>query len=116
MQASKNGFFYVLDRKTGQFISAKPFVNNITWASGIDPQSGRPVESATAYDGLHPVLVSPNPDGAHNWFPMAFNPATGLVYLPVRDGTTFLHVPDKDWKADPRRDNVGNDVHYEGPL
>ena len=86
MQASKNGFFYVLDRQTGQFISAKPFVDGVTWATGIDPRSGRPIESAAAYDGLNPVLVSPAPGGAHNWYPMAFNPTTGLVYLPARQG------------------------------
>ena len=60
MQASKNGFFYVLDRQTGQFISAKPFVNGVTWASGVDPKTGRPIESPTAYDGLQAVLVSPD--------------------------------------------------------
>ena len=86
MQASKNGFFYVIDRETGAFISAKPFVDGVTWATGIDPRSGRPIESAAAYDGLNPVLVSPAPGGAHNWYPMAFNPTTGLVYLPARQG------------------------------
>jgi quinohemoprotein ethanol dehydrogenase len=116
MQASKNGFFYVLDRQTGQFISAKAFVNNITWASGIDPKSGRPAESATAYDGVRPVLVSPETAGAHNWYPMAFHPTTGLVYLPAKEGTTSLHVPDAGWKFDPRRDNIGRDPRYEGPL
>jgi quinohemoprotein ethanol dehydrogenase len=116
MQASKTGFFYVLDRETGEFISAKPFVNNITWASGIDPKTGRPIESATAYAGLGPVLVSPDAGGAHNWYPMAFHPATGLVYVPAREGTTFLHVPDAGWKFDPRRDNRGIDRRYEGPL
>jgi quinohemoprotein ethanol dehydrogenase len=116
MQASKNGFFYVLDRETGQFISAKPFVNNITWATGIDPKSGRPIESATAYAGLDPVLVSPDSGGAHNWYPMAFHPATGLVYLPAREGTTSLHVPDPEWKFDPRWSNKGNSTRYEGPL
>ena len=87
MQASKNGFFYVLDRETGQFISAKPFVDGVSWATGIDPQSGRPIESAAAYDGLNPVFVSPAPGGAHNWYPMAFNPTTGIVYLPARQGS-----------------------------
>jgi quinohemoprotein ethanol dehydrogenase len=115
MQASKNGFFYVLDRKTGEFISAKPFVN-ITWATGIDPKTGRPIESATAYAGLEPVLVSPDSGGAHNWYPMAFHPATGLVYLPAREGTSRLHVPDAGWKFNPRRDNMGIDRSYEGPL
>jgi quinohemoprotein ethanol dehydrogenase len=69
MQASKNGFFYVLDRHTGQFVSAKTFVKGVSWASGIDPQSGRPLESPTAYDGLHAVLVSPDTGGGHNWYP-----------------------------------------------
>src|SRR5438874_2669172 len=66
MQASKNGFFYLLDRQSGRFISAKPFVKGITWASEINPKTGRPVESATAYEALKPVLVSPDPDGALN--------------------------------------------------
>jgi quinohemoprotein ethanol dehydrogenase len=116
MQASKNGFFYVLDRETGQFISAKPFVNNVTWATGIDPKTGRPIESPTAYAGMDPVLVSPDKDGAHNWYPMAFHPATGLVYLPAKEGTTFVLVPDAAWKFDPRRDNLGLDRRYDGPL
>lgn len=107
MQASKNGFFYMLDRKTGQFISAKPFVNNVTWATAIDPKTGRPIESPTAYAGMGPVLVSPDKDGAHNWYPMAFHPATGLVYLPAKEGTTSPLVPDASWKFDPRRDNLG---------
>ena len=61
LQASKNGFFYVLDRQTGQFISAKAFVKGVTWASGIDPKTGRPIETATGYNGLEAVMVSPDP-------------------------------------------------------
>ncbi len=116
MQASKNGFFYVLDRQTGQFISAKAFVNTITWATGIDPKTGHPLESPTAYDGLRPVLVSPSPAGAHNWYPMAFHPATGLVYVPAREGDTALHAPEKGWKSNPTLVNIGNDPGYEGPV
>lgn len=116
MQASKNGFFYVLDRETGAFVSAKPFVNGITWATGIDPKSGRPIESATASDAMRPALVSPDTAGAHNWYPMAFNSSTGLVYLPAKEGTTYLHVPNGLWKFDPKRDNRGLDRRYEGPL
>jgi len=116
MQASKNGFFYLLDRQNGQFISAKPFVNGITWASGIDPKTGRPEESPSAYDGLRAVLVSPSPDGAHNWYPMAFDPSTGLVYVPGREGSTMLHAPDKDWTYNPKLWNRGEDDAYDGPL
>ena len=116
MQASKNGFFYVLDRETGQFISAKPFVGQITWATSIDPKNGRPIESKTAYDGLNPVLISPSAAGAHNWYPMAFNSTLGLVYVPATEGTVSLFAPDPGWKSDPTNWNGGTDRRYEGPL
>jgi quinohemoprotein ethanol dehydrogenase len=116
MQASKNGFFYVLDRQTGQFLSGKAFVDEVTWAKGIDPKSGRPIESPAAYDGLRPVLVSPAPGGAHNWYPMAFNPTTGLVYVPARQGSYALHVPDKGWISNTTNWNRGEDTTYHGPL
>ena len=115
MQAPKNGFFYVLDRESGEFISAKAF-SRITWATGIDAISGRPIESPTAYDGLNPALVSPDPSGAHGWYPMAFSPRTGLVYVPVREGTTFLHRPDTTWRPAVNKRNEGINVRYDGPL
>jgi PQQ-dependent dehydrogenase (methanol/ethanol family) len=115
MQAPKNGFFYVLDRETGEFISARAFAN-ITWATGVDSVSGRPIESPSAYAGMDAVLVSPGPSGAHSWNPMAFNPRTGLVYLPVRDGTTFLHRPDSAWRPAASKRNDGVNRRYAGPL
>ena len=115
LQANKNGFFYVLDRQTGEFLSAAPFVSGITWASGVDPKTGRPIELPGVGDA-NPKLLSPEPNGAHNWNPMAFHPATGLVYFPARVGTQMVHVPDKKWKYDPTRDNVGIDGTYEGLL
>ena len=82
MQAPKNGFFYVLDRATGELLSAKPYID-ITWATGVDMATGRPIETPNArYDaGLQ--LQIPAPFGGHNWHPMAFSPKTGLVYLPT---------------------------------
>lgn len=115
MQANKNGFFYVLDRETGEFISGAPFVSGITWASGLDPKTGHPVETQEADVGMKPFIISPSPDGAHNWHPMAFNPATGLVYLPAKVGSRALHAPNPDWKYDADRGNVGGH-EYEGPL
>ncbi len=116
MQANKNGYFYVLDRETGEFISGAPFVSGITWASGLDPKTGRPIESQTAYAGFKPIIVSPSPDGAHNWHPMAFSPATGLIYFPVKVGSQSLHAPDPKWKYSADRGNVGYDDSYNGPL
>ena len=115
MQANKNGFFYVLDRQTGEFISGTPFVDGVTWASGLDPKSGRPIETPAAYAELKPILVSPSPDGAHNWNPMAFSPDTGFVYLPAKAGTQYLHAPNPKWNYDTNRENMGAEP-YEGAL
>ena len=85
MQANKNGFFYVLDRKTGALISAKAIVPT-TWASGVDLKTGRPIENKEARysETGQPVDIKPGPLGAHNWQPMAFNAQTGLVYIPAQ--------------------------------
>ncbi|MFT3800928.1 MAG: PQQ-dependent dehydrogenase, methanol/ethanol family [Burkholderiaceae bacterium] len=94
LHAPKNGFFFVIDRTNGQFISAKNFVD-VNWASGYDDK-GRPIEIPSARDGSVADAI-PGPNGAHNWHPMSFNPKTGLVYLPAQ------HIPiamldDKNWK------------------
>jgi quinohemoprotein ethanol dehydrogenase len=80
-QASKNGFFWVLDRLTGEFISGAPFVKT-NWASGLDAK-GRPIVNPEAYYGAEPISLFPTGGGAHNWSPMSFNPATGYVYISV---------------------------------
>jgi len=99
MQAPKNGFFYVLDRDTGKLISAKPFVK-VTWASGVDLQSGRPVEAANARFTHGPFEMWPGNNGGHSWLPMSFSPAAGLVYLPASDRPNILQdLPDlKSWR------------------
>ena len=82
MQATKNGFFYVLDRATGKLLSATPFAYT-NWASRVDIKSGRPIETGKADYSKGPKLVFPTQQGAHNWNPMSYNPGTGLVYIPV---------------------------------
>ncbi|GAB3093339.1 PQQ-dependent dehydrogenase, methanol/ethanol family [Aestuariicella hydrocarbonica] len=84
MQAPKNGFFYVLDAATGEFISAEKF-GVATWAKSIDPETGRPVidhEVADYWTKDGPSIIFPGSQGAHNWPPMSYNPQTGLVYIP----------------------------------
>ena len=116
MQASKNGFFYVLDRATGKLLSATQFVDGITWATRIDSLTGRPVESPTAYAGMSAVLVSPDPEGAHNWQPMAYDAAKGIVYFGARDNTLRVHAPNATWENDVTNRNMGDDPRYEGEL
>jgi quinohemoprotein ethanol dehydrogenase len=95
MQAAKNGLFYVLDRTNGALISAKPFTN-ITWATGVDMQTGRPIETPGAhYKNLS--AITPGPLGAHSWQPMAFSPQTMLAYIPVND-SGFAYKVDPNFK------------------
>jgi quinohemoprotein ethanol dehydrogenase len=89
MQANKNGFFYILDRKTGRLLSAKNFTF-VNWASSIDLKTGRPMIRPEAEFYKKPSNVYPSSAGAHSWQPMSFNPATGLVYIPVADASNVL--------------------------
>ena len=103
MQAPKNGFFYVLDRETGELISANT-IAPISWASGIDMATGRPIENPEARYGELPVMVSPGAGGAHNWNPMAYSPLTGLAYIPVTE-TYMAYAADPDY--DPQGRGLG---------
>jgi quinohemoprotein ethanol dehydrogenase len=102
MQAPKNGFFYVLDRETGELLSAEKYVR-VTWAERVDLKTGRPVVAPAADYTKARALVFPSPFGGHNWHPMAYSPKTGLVYIPAQDlgwvwdpegGTYFYRGPD----------------------
>jgi quinohemoprotein ethanol dehydrogenase len=97
MQASKNGFFYVIDRTTGKLISAQPFVPT-TWAKSVDMTTGRPIEEP----GMRPqagrsgVSVRPTEVGAHCWPSMSYNPDTGFAYIPALDYDEFYSARDID--------------------
>ncbi len=84
--APKNGFFFTIDRATGKLLGAKPFVDGINWATGYDMATGRPIENPEArfYKTGKPFIAVPGALGAHNWHPMSYNPATGLVYIPAQ--------------------------------
>ena len=100
MQAPKNGFFYVLDRATGELLSAEKYTR-VNWASHIDMESGRPVltEQGQWYKD-EPKLVYPTLNGGHNWQPMSFNPHTGLVYIPEHNlPMVYKTIDSVDWEA-----------------
>ena len=94
MQAPKNGFFYVLDRATGELLAADPYTIT-NWAKSVDMRTGRPiVEPAADYGATgKPFLAMPGPGGGHSWQPMAFSPLTGLVYVPVMEAA-FPYIPE----------------------
>jgi len=106
MQANKDGFYYVIDRVSGQFISGQPFAK-VTWAKGLDERTGRPFINPEAHYGAETIQISPGPGGGHNWSPMSFNPTTGLVYVPTSmvSSSNFAIDPEFDYK--PGRSNIG---------
>jgi quinohemoprotein ethanol dehydrogenase len=107
MQAPKNGFFYVLDRATGELISAENYVE-VTWATGIDEATGRPIEAPDLDYREKTQTVKPSPLGGHNWQPMSFNPETGLVYIPAND-IAWAFGLDKPFTYRPGSWNTGTD-------
>ena len=111
MQAPKNGFFYVIDRETGEFISAEKYTM-ATWATHVDPESGRPVEAPEArYEETGvPNFQFPHPLGGHNWHPMSYSPDTGLVYIPAQE-IPIVYGHDSDYEYNSKGWNVG--VRFE---
>jgi len=109
LHAPKNGFFYVLDRATGKLLSAKPYAR-VTWATGIDLATGRPIEAVAAqYEHSDkPTLVAPGPGGAHSWQPVSYSPQTGLVYFPVLE-SGFAYKSAKNFQRKPLGWNTGID-------
>jgi PQQ-dependent dehydrogenase (methanol/ethanol family) len=100
VQAPKNGFFYVIDRINGEFISASAFADDLTWASGVDPETGRPIETPEARYGVNRrgAWLSPAPGGAANWRPFAWNPQTRLVYLPMQNNQSWYDMVQVDYR------------------
>src|SRR5213083_868867 len=91
--ANRNGFFYVLDRATGQFLLGKPFVE-VTWASGFD-EKGRPVLVPGKSPSAEGTLVYPGNPGGTSWYSPSYSPRTGLFYIPawVSSSSVFVKLP-----------------------
>ncbi|WP_417547499.1 PQQ-dependent dehydrogenase, methanol/ethanol family [Marinobacter segnicrescens] len=99
LHAPKNGFFYVVDRKTGEFLSAENFVD-VNWATGYD-ESGRPIENPEARSTDEPYDSIPGPYGAHNWHSMSYSPDTRLAYIPAQNIPVALQdMPEWTYNSD----------------
>ena len=101
MQAPKNGFYFVIDRTSGEFISADNFVE-VNWAEGYD-ENGRPIETALARTADEPFEAIPGPFGGHNWHSMSYSAQSGLAYFDAQ------HVP-ITLKEDPTWDGESSNV------
>jgi alcohol dehydrogenase (cytochrome c) len=98
LHASRNGFFYVFDRRDGTLLLAKQFIRNLTWASGIGPD-GRPIKLPNQEPSPAGTKVCPAQDGATNWYSPSFNPATGLYYIQTFEKCSiYTKSDDAEWK------------------
>jgi alcohol dehydrogenase (cytochrome c) len=104
MQLNRNGFLYVLDRVTGAIVAANPY-ETVNWASHIDKETGRPIETDVAkrLRAGEQVELWPSTRGAKNWPHAAFNPETGLLYAnTMHEGRLYKHLTVEDFKAGQR--------------
>jgi PQQ-dependent dehydrogenase (methanol/ethanol family) len=95
LQGNRNGFFYVLDRVTGEFLMAEPFVKRLTWASGIGPD-GRPKLLPGNEPTPDGTLTCPAVAGASNWPSTAYNPSTGFFYLMAQESCN-IYTKNSQW-------------------
>jgi len=97
VQANRNGFFYVLDRVTGEFLLGEPFVHKLTWASGIGAD-GRPKVMPGSDPTPQGAKVCPSVVGATNWMSTAYSPATHLFYVMALEACNIYTKSDAWWE------------------
>ncbi|HAK56736.1 MAG TPA: PQQ-dependent dehydrogenase, methanol/ethanol family [Acidobacteria bacterium] len=98
LHANRNGFFYVLDRTDGELLLAEPFVEKLTWASGIGAD-GRPVLNPDQTPSAEGTTVCPAVQGATNWFSTSFHPETGLYYVQTLEHCNVFTRTPEEWEA-----------------
>ena len=98
LQANRNGYFYVLDRVTGEYLSGTPFIKTITWASGLT-KDGRPIVVPNMEPTREGRRVCPSLEGASNWYSASFSPRTGLFYVQTNDKCGVFTRVDQTWEA-----------------
>jgi len=113
MQAPKNGFFYLLDRETGELLAADPYTR-VTWAEKVDLKTGRPIETKNSDYSVSPKEIKPGPHGGHNWQAMSYNPVRKLVFIPTIE-SSMIYKDDPNWKYKLGFWNVAVDFDTDAP-
>ena len=111
--ANRNGFYYTIDRATGQFLVGKPFTT-VNWANGFDEQ-GRPMRVPGKVPSREGTLIYPSNQGATNWYSPSFSPRTGLFYIPAWDNTYSVYVKTEEEFVEGQRYSSGMHNSSFGP-
>lgn len=98
LHANRNGFFYVLDRTSGEFLQATPLVQKLSWATGIG-KDGRPQLVANQQPTAEGKVICPAVEGATNWYSTAYHPGTGLYYVQTLEKCTLFTKSPGKWEA-----------------
>jgi acido-empty-quinoprotein group A len=94
-QASRNGYYFLLDRATGKNLVSTPFIDTVNWAKGVDAK-GQPIPDPAKFPTTDGVLVSPSSNGATNWQSPSFDPDTGLLYVGTARPYSMYYLTDTD--------------------
>ena len=89
VMANRNAFYYILDPETGEFLHGIPYARQ-TWAQGLDGD-GRPLVLPNTEPSEEGSLVYPSLHGATNWYSPSYSPATGLLYVAVREMGAYYY-------------------------
>ena len=95
MQASRNGYYFLLDRTNGKAIVTKPFIETVNWAKGLDAK-GQPIADPAKFPTVDGVLVSPSSNGATNWQAPSYDPDTGLLYVGTSRSYSMFYLTDTE--------------------
>jgi len=93
--ASRNGYYFTIDRLTGERLVTSTFSDTVNWAKGLNPK-GQPVRDPAKDHHVGGSLVSSNNGGATNWPPQAFSPDTGLLYVPTAENYAMYYLTELD--------------------
>jgi quinohemoprotein ethanol dehydrogenase len=116
LHAPKNGFLYILDRRDGKLLSAKP-IARVNWTKGIDPRTGKPIPNPEAADWSQgPKIVFPGTPGARNWHPGSYDPVSGLYYAPVQDMGNLMLMPAEQPKFRKKGINTAATLFFTADL
>ena len=115
LHANRNGYFYALDRTTGEHLLTSKFSATANWAKDVNAK-GQPIRDVEKDSTVPGSLVSPNNAGATNWMPPAYSPDTGLFYVPTNDTYAMYYLTETDPRGAMGLGGKRSSARFDGRL